>query len=163
MPVRLNRPAAPADSRAVNPGRTRILGLLADLFGSHRRAARMTGLLAGIILLSVADLYMTLLHLRGMGLAEGNPIARSVISYNSPAMLIVWKLGTVGLAVGILIYARRRVAAEIGALVGCAVLVALTIQWARYNSEVGAFTSELNSADASTADDSAWMTIHPGG
>ena len=148
----------------MHPGRAHILGrALQDLLGPHRRTARICGLIAGILLLSAADLYMTLLHLRGIGMVEANPIARSVISYNSPAMLIAWKFATVGLAVGILFYARRRVAAEIGALVCCAVLTGLALQWSNYNSEVSNLTNGLNEVATSPEDDPAWMTIHPGG
>ena len=148
----------------MHPGRRHILGLfLQDLLGPHRRTARMTGLLAGILLLSGADLFMTLTHLRGIGMVEVNPIARSVIAHHSQSTLVLWKTATVLLAIGILFYARRRAVAEVGAVIGCSVLVCLTLQWTHYNASITELTSELNTLTSSPSEDGAWMTVHPGG
>jgi hypothetical protein len=129
--------------------------------GPAHRTARMTGLLAGILLLSFADLYMTLVHLRGLGMAEANPVARGIMAFNSPAALVAWKAATVGLAVGILFDARRRRAAELAAMFCCAILVVLALRWAHYNSHVGALTSELNSVAETPSGDPSWVTISP--
>jgi hypothetical protein len=104
---------------------------------------------------------MTLVHLRSIGMAEANPLARSVIAYNSASALIAWKVSTVGLAVAILIYARHRRTTEIAALFCCCVLLWLTFRWAHYNSQISEITSELNYAATSTEDPS-WVAIQPG-
>ena len=145
----------------------RLLGDLAAhlgsaLVGPRHRAARLAGLIAGILLLSFADLYMTLVHLKGIGMSEANPLARSVIEYNSASALIAWKVCTVGLAVSILIYARHRRAAEIAALFCCCVLLWLTVRWSHYNSNIAHLTTELNFA-ATEENDPSWVAIQPGG
>lgn len=119
-------------------------------------------MLAGIVLLSLADLYMTLVHLKGFGMAEANPLARGIISYDSSAALVLWKVATVGLAVGILIYARKKGTAEIAAAIGCAILCWLTVQWAHYNDNISDLTKELN-AYVTYVEDPAWVTLSPGG
>ena len=72
----------------------------------RRRALRVWVLVATIVVLSLSDLYMTLAHLRSVGMGEANPLARIVISYNSPALLSAWKCSCVALAAMILILAR---------------------------------------------------------
>jgi len=135
--------------------------VLAALFwGPRHRTARVLGLLACILLLSFGDLYMTLVHLRSIGMAEGNPLARSVIAYNSATALVAWKLCSVGLALAILFYARKRGAAEFAALFCCGVLMWLTVRWAHYNDQVSDLTTELNHAAA--AEDPAWVAINSG-
>jgi hypothetical protein len=129
--------------------------------GPRHRTARLAGLIAGIVLLSFADLYMTLVHLKSIGMAEANPLARSVMAYNSASGLVAWKFCTVGLAVAILIYARKRRSAEFAALFCCGVLLWLTIRWANYNNHVSELTTELNFA-ATPTQDPAWVAIQSG-
>lgn len=140
-------------------------GLFSDLasaaLGPGHRPARVLALIAGILLLSFADLYMTLVHLRGTGMIEANPLARGVIALNSPAALILWKGATVGLAASILYYARRRPTAELAAVFCCAVLCWLTVQWARYNSQVSLFTAEVSSYLGTGETDPNWVAITP--
>jgi hypothetical protein len=109
------------------------------------RPVRVMLLLCGVVLLSLADLYMTLVHLMSFGMIEANPLARGIMAYGSPAALIVWKLVTVMTAVGILFYARRRRAAELGAIFCCGVLLWLTGRWVSYNAQVGRWTGEMHS------------------
>ena len=94
-------------------------------------------------------------------MAEGNPLARGIMAYNSPQALVAWKLATVGLGVGILFYARRRLAAELAAVFCCAVLMWLTLRWNSYNDQVSSLTRELNMVAQSPAGDAPWVTIHP--
>ena len=82
-------------------------------FGPGYRPVRVTLLLCGVVLLSLADLYMTLVHLMSFGMIEANPLARGIMAYGSPAALVVWKLVTVLTAVGILFYARRKASAKL--------------------------------------------------
>jgi hypothetical protein len=110
----------------------------------RRRAIRVWLLLSAIVILSLADLYMTLAHLRSVGMGEDNPLARFVMSYNSPLLLGAWKVACVALACLILAIARFRRSAEVACWVCCGVLTALTIRWANYSAEASAFTTEIN-------------------
>jgi len=117
-------------------------------------------MVGAIALLSAGDLYMTMVHLRGFGMMEMNPIARLVMQYQAPWVLIAWKLGTVGLASLILIACRRRKAAELAALVCCLVLTALTVQWIRYSEQASRNTTLLQTiADGESA---AFVRVHDG-
>ena len=111
----------------------------------HRRAIRVWMLVATIIVLSVADLYMTLAHLRSAGMGEANPLARMVISYQSPLLLSLWKLACVGLASLIFVLARFRRSGEAACWVCMLVMTALTLHWIRYSNEAAASTREISS------------------
>lgn len=126
----------------------------------RRRALRVWMLLGVIVLLSVADLYMTLAHLRSAGMGEDNPLARFVMSYGSPVLLGAWKAACVCLACLILIVARFRHSAEIACWVCCCVLTALTIRWAHYSTEASAFTSQINSS-LFDGHPTNWVTMTP--
>jgi hypothetical protein len=124
----------------------------------RRRALRVWLLVGTIIVLSLADLYMTLAHLRSAGMGEANPLARLVISYQSPLLLSLWKCACVGLAALILVLARFRRSSEVACWVSCIVLTALTIHWMRYSVEASAMTQQLN--DLSHSDPSSnWVSM----
>lgn len=128
---------------------------------SAGRERRVLLLLASIVLMSVADLHMTLMHLTSFGLLEGNPLARSIISYNSPAILAAWKLATVAMTTGILFWFRRARSGEVAAWVCWLVLAALMVQWLRYSSEAPHLTAELN--HLSGEGDHRWVAMTPEG
>ncbi len=111
----------------------------------RRRSARVLTLVAAIALMSVGDLYMTMVHLRGAGMVEMNPFARLVIQYQAPWVLIAWKLGTSGLAAGILAACRKKRVAELAAIACCVVMTALTVQWIRYSDQASRSTALLQS------------------
>jgi hypothetical protein len=140
------------------PGFRSILG---RTFAPALRPYRVTGLLAGVVLLSVGDLYMTLLHLTTFGMLEANPLARGIMAHGSPAMLAAWKTATVGLAVGILFWARRRATAEVAAVFCCLVLAWLTLRWVAYSDTVSAMTPELQALV--TGEEPRFVTMAPGG
>lgn len=121
------------DPRALQRGRTR----------------RVTILLGAILLLSLGDLALTLTHLTQAGMLEANPVARLVMAYNSPALLAAWTMLSVGLAVGILFYARRRALAEAAAWFCFLVLTWLTFRWAMYNQQISDL-ARYNAAFTST-------------
>jgi hypothetical protein len=133
----------------------------AAAFGPAWRGRRVAILLMAVAVLSVGDLYMTMVHLMTYGMLEGNPIARQIIAHGSPAGLVVWKLVTVGLAVGILYWARRRWTAEVGAVFCCVVMAWLTARWAIYNNDIVQMTREMHMM--SPADEPQWVTMTPGG
>ncbi len=100
------------------------------------RPFRVCVLLAAVTLLSLGDLWMTILYTTSVGLIESNPIARLVMSHNSVGLLTLWKAATVGLGVGILYRTRRTRFGEVGAWVCFLILAWLTVRWAAYNDSM---------------------------
>jgi len=101
------------------------------------RARRVIVLLGGIIVLSLADLIVTVGHLRSIGMVEANPIAAYLIRVTqSPWVLAEFKCLTVGICVALLYRLRRRVAGEVGAWCAVVILAALAILWHTYSTEL---------------------------
>ena len=123
------------------------------------RTGRIVVLILAIALLSVADLHNTLIYLRSVGMSEANPVAREVMRYNSPALLVVWKSCCTALACLIFFIARRRFFAELACWVCCLVLVWLTIRWGIYNAEVQALTPSLHGM--TQIDPNIWVSMSP--
>lgn len=98
------------------------------------RSRRVVLLLGAIALMSVADLIMTIEYATSVGLFEGNPIARAVMSYGSAPLLACWKLATVGVCLWILFRARRTGSGELGAWICVAALAWLSFRWTGYNT-----------------------------
>lgn len=117
---------------------------LAALWRPEDRPSRVTALVVAVIVMSFADLYMTLVHLRSFGMIEANPIARLVMEYDCPWVLALWKAATVVLGAGILLWHRRRRSAELGALFCWAILTALCLQWIRYSDQVSRNTALMH-------------------
>lgn len=139
-------------------GSTSNLGFWRALWCPRCRSKRVLLLLSAVVLMSLGDLYMTLQYLLHSGLLEANPLARSIMQYGSPAGLIAWKLCTLILASGILIWARRKLSAELGVLFCCGVMTWLTVRWLEYSDQVSRFTHEA--ATMAAADDSRWVTLN---
>ncbi|MBL4698670.1 MAG: hypothetical protein JKX70_07540 [Phycisphaerales bacterium] len=97
-----------------------------------RRPMRVLMLSVAIAVMSGVDLYLTLLFITHTGMNELNPLARAMMDYQSPAVLAVWKMGTVVLSVGILLLIRKQRSAEFGAWVGCLVMGWLMVHWTGY-------------------------------
>ena len=94
-------------------------------------------LLLGIIALSIADLVVTITHLKTIGMAEANPIAAYLIrATNSTWILAAYKLATVGISVTLLYLARRHRVGEIATWSALAILVAMSVSWHNYASYV---------------------------
>lgn len=113
-------------------------------FGWWIRTHRVIALLSLVAVLSLADLYMTMTHLTGAGMYEGNPIARAIMKVGSPAYLATFKVVTVAITVGILYYARRRFSGEMGSWASAAMLVWLTGRWITYNDATADLTEDMN-------------------
>lgn len=96
------------------------------------RSSRVVYLVVAAGLMGLADLGITMTYLTSVGMYEGNPIARFVIGFGSPALLVAFKLGTMLTTVWIVLAQRRRWQAEVAAWICFAVLAALTIQWIQY-------------------------------
>lgn len=100
------------------------------------REWRVTFIIATIVLVSVADLYLTLTYLHNGGMAEGNPIARWVMSLGCPWLLAVWKGGMVAFTCAILFAFKKRGSAELAAWVCCAAMAWLCVQWSSYVQDI---------------------------
>lgn len=124
------------------------------------RSRRVLVILAGVVLMSLGDLYMTLQYLLHFGLLESNPMARAIIQHGSPWILAAWKLCTLILAVGILAFARRRLSAELGTLFCCGVMAWLTVRWIHYSDQVSSTTRDAQAL--LHTDESRWVTLAPG-
>ncbi len=93
--------------------------------------------LAGIILLSAADLALALGQLQTRGLYEANPIAALLIEATGSAMVLsAYKVLTVGICVGLLYRLRKRVEGEVAAWCAMVILVITALQWHAYSREL---------------------------
>lgn len=138
--------SAPARALARSP-----LGLLAD------RGWRVALLGLAIALMSAVDLYLTLLYVTHMGMNEMNPLARAMMEYQSPALLAMWKGGTVALCVGILLFIRKQRSAEMGAWVACLFLGWLMSHWIIFIEETRDMNLEVMHEIASG--DPTWIMM----
>jgi hypothetical protein len=125
------------------------------------REARFFCIIAAVVLMSLADLTLTLTYATSVGMAEENPIARLLMRHGGVWSLTLWKAGTAGVGVFILWRVRHSTAAEIGAWVCFAALAALCFHWIRYNTQVSALTGEIVSLQQ-TKGTGEWIVMHPG-
>lgn len=99
----------------------------------NRRARRVTLLICGIIILSLADLAITLAYLRANWMMEANPLAAYIIqSSKSPWALAAFKGCTVGVCAALLFHVRRFRSGEIAAWCGIGVLTIMAMMWSAY-------------------------------
>lgn len=106
------------------------------------RSTRVTVLLGIVVVLSLADLYMTLMHLTTIGMLEANPLARWLMRNFSPAAMIVWKLLTVCIACSILASIRTKRIGELAAWLCVAVLIWLMARWNIYAESLASLSAE---------------------
>ncbi len=100
---------------------------------SDRRTGRVLWLLAGITVLSLADLLLTLTYMMSVGMNEGNPIAAWIVTATqSPWALAMYKLVTVTICVGLLYRVRHQRVGELAAWCSLLILVALSVWWNQY-------------------------------
>jgi uncharacterized BrkB/YihY/UPF0761 family membrane protein len=123
------------------------------------RSLRVTILLLATCLMCLADLALTLTFVTTTGMLEANPLARSVMEHNSPGLVVVWKLATMVLGLGILYWIRRNKWAEVGSWVCFAVMAALSIHWFTYTGVMASPESEY--AAMAAADDPRFISITP--
>jgi len=122
-----------------------------------RRSLRVVVLSVGIVVMSVADLYLTLLFVTQTGMDEMNPLARAMMEYQSPMILALWKMGTVVISIGILIAIRKQRSAELGAWIGCLVMGSLMFHWIGYIDKRQHIYLEMTRADG--LENPAWIMI----
>ena len=134
-------------------------GLAGALWCPRCRSKRVVVLVIGVVLMSLGDLYMTLQHLTQFGMLEENPLAHAIMQYGSSNGLIAWKLSTILVAAGILLWARRRFAAEAGALFCCCVMTWLTVRWIDYSQHLTSITRDAD--EMVMTDDHRWISLPP--
>jgi len=121
------------------------------------RARRVMVLLGGIIVLSLADLIVTVGHLRSIGMVEANPIAAYLIRVTqSPWVLAEFKCLTVIICVALLYRLRRRIEGEVGAWCAVVILAALALLRHTYSTELE-FPVEMGSVRAEQGDQ--WLQL----
>lgn len=121
------------------------------------RSTRVLLLTLALIAMSVLDLYITLLYLQSVGLAEENPFARIVMSHGSAGMLAGWKMMTVLPAVMVLLLYRKRFSAELLAWVACAILLGVTLRWVAYADETDLLVVSMPALEDGV--DHRWVTL----
>jgi|GEM_PF-1093937 len=133
-----------------------------DVFNQIRtlfvhRSFRVITLAIAIAVMSGVDLYLTILYITHTGMNEMNPLARAMMEYQSPAILALWKGGTVLLSLGILILIRKQRSAEMGAWVGCLVMGWLMLHWGSFihnSKEV-----DIDALLAQSKDNPSWIMM----
>ena len=143
--------SASAQTRAGEAGQ-RPGGLSLSLLTSPDiRAQRVALVLLATCLLGVYDLALTLVFSTSIGMVELNPLARLIMRvYDSPFMLIAWKLLSMGLSAGIIWRIRRTRIGELAAWLALVVLLALCLHWAAFVRDVALFASEYHSDEMLT-------------
>jgi hypothetical protein len=105
------------------------------------RSRRVILLIVGIVVLSLADLAVTLLHLKSRGMMEANPVAAWIIANTgSGTLLTAYKLLTVAVCVGLLFRLRGHVEGEVGAWCAIVILAVVSFHWYQYAREVRGLT-----------------------
>lgn len=112
-------------------------GAAARALPAPARARRVLVLLIGIVVLSAADLAITLTHLQGAGMMEANPIAAWLIRTTESA----WSLGlfkalTVTIAVSVIYRLRRHIQGELAAWCGLVILAGVAWMWQAYTEQL---------------------------
>ena len=99
-----------------------------------KRSERVIWLLAGVVLLSLVDLFLTLTYLTSVGMSEGNPIAVWLLhKTNSVWLLAAYKMMTVAICVSLLFLNRRKRQSELASWCAMCILIALSIWWNQYS------------------------------
>lgn len=108
------------------------LALSDDRHASVPRSRRVLVLLLGVAVLGIGDLVATATHMHGVGIVEANPLARHLIVAESTEGLVLFKLGSIGLSIGLMARVRRHRAGEVGSWLLLVIMVGLTLYWHHY-------------------------------
>jgi hypothetical protein len=119
------------------------------------RGERVVILVVACVLMSLGDLYMTLTYVTSVGMLEANPVARALMSLNSPVAVIAWKCALTLFGAGVLVFFRRLRAAELAAWVVFAGMALLTLHWQGFNRDVSEMTEEYQML--AQIDDHRWV------
>jgi hypothetical protein len=98
-------------------------------------------LIAGIVVLSLGDLIVTVATLRTTGMFEANPVAAWLISQTgSVTVLGAYKLLTVAVCAGLLFRLRRHAEGEAGAWCAMLILALTCLHWYHYSVRADSFS-----------------------
>ena len=100
-----------------------------------RRSRRVMVLLAAILVLSAADLVITVAFAKAGGMMEVNPIAVYLVNLTqSPWALAAFKAVSVFTCIALLYRLRRYTVSEVGAWCAVAILAAMCVMWHSYST-----------------------------
>lgn len=102
----------------------------------HVRATRVLLLLGAALIVSVADLVMTLRFVTSVGMIEANPIARWIMKSGDATTLTIFKMVLTLLSLGTIFFFRRHRSAEIAAWFCFGVMLLLSLHWLDFVSSV---------------------------
>lgn len=125
----------------------------------RRRLVRVWVLVCFVALVSLADLYLTLLHLTHGGMSEGNPVARWLMIHGTATSLIVWKIVLAGTSCWILLRLARTRSAELGAWLCAGVMLWLGVRWADYVAELQSLAPVIHQLHQ--IDSGRWIVLRP--
>lgn len=154
LPARPALPSIPSVARSFRFS-------LSDTFVRCRtplaRSRRVVALLFAVVLMSIADLEMTLGFATSGGFLEANPIAQFVMQHGSVSALAAWKLLTILFFALILYRARSRKIAEYAAWLCFFTMLWLMLRWNGYTEQVAVITPYM--ATAEQLADPRWVTL----
>jgi hypothetical protein len=102
------------------------------------RSRRVILLIIGIVVLSVADLLVTVAFAKAGGMMEANPIALFVAKFTqSPWALAAYKFLTVGVCVAVLFFLRRYATCEVAGWCCVGILAVMSVVWHHYSNTLG--------------------------
>ena len=113
--------------------------------------------MAIILVLSLADLLLTLTYSTTCGMTEVNPVAHLFMMSGSVTGLVLWKFATVGLSAALFWKMREHRTAEMGAWLGVMVMAWLTCHWITYTSELSSFTPAIQ--QLAESNDPRWVVM----
>jgi len=125
---------------------------------AKRRGLRVIALCVVILIISIADLELTLRFLTSGGMSEANPLARYIMGFDCQWLLGAWKVMLTSVACGTLLGLRTRLTAELGAWLCAAVMVWLAIRWGSYADYAGLAAEHMLSATHTKPADWVAMT-----
>lgn len=123
------------------------------------RSHRVVCLLAGLWLINLFDLILTLLAHRGGMLQEVNPLAEFLLRHG-PGAVCLYKVGLVAVGSGILFYYRRRLLAELTASTLLLVYALVAVQW-KWCYELYEISQTGGTSNADIARIGAWTVGVP--
>lgn len=112
------------------------------------RARRVCVLVLAFAALGVADLVLTLSYMGGIGLFEGNPLARALVIGGGASTLAAFKLLTIALSAVILFGLRTKRSAELGAWLCVIVMSVVSLEWRKYSAAADEIVLALQVVDS---------------
>jgi hypothetical protein len=73
------------------------------------------------------------------------------MSFDSPWLVVAWKLLTAGFGITVIAWLRSRGIAEIAAWISFAAMLLLLVHWINFNTHIVSYTDELTSLYGSDA------------